>query len=91
MYDGVVIGSATIRYSDMMFLNFVIKPEFRDQGLETEAFKMFIEEYGIKRLWVDSENEKARRIYDKCGFIIDDKPRRIEMKLSPEADTNSGI
>lgn len=77
----IVIGSAEIKYPDMTLNNFFIYPQFRNKGYGTEAIKQFVEKFGVTNLWVSCENETARHIYEKNGFIVDNEPKCIAMKL----------
>ena len=76
-----VIGSGEIKYPDMTLNNFNIYPQYRGRGYGQEAIKLFIENFGITNLWVNPDNEIAKHIYEKNGFVIDDKPMFIAMRL----------
>lgn len=84
LIDGTVIGSAEIKYPDMTLNNFFIYPQFRNKGYGTEAIKQLVEKFGVTNLWVSCENETARHIYEKNGFIVNSKPKYIAMKLKRE-------
>ena len=44
-----------------------------------EIIKRFVADFGVTNLWVSHENEIAKHIYEKNGFVIDDKPKLVAM------------
>ena len=49
-----------------------IKPEYRGLGIGSQFFKYLEEKYSdvIFRLEVEAENERAVKVYEKCGFEV---------------------
>lgn len=49
-----------------------MKPEFRGLGIGSQFFKYLEEKYpeAIFRLEVEAENERAVKVYEKCGFEV---------------------
>jgi predicted GNAT family acetyltransferase len=76
-----VIGSAEIKYPDMTLNNFFIYPEYRNKGYGQKALKDFIKNFGITNLWVNPSNEAAKHIYQKLGFVLDESPNYVAMRL----------
>lgn len=58
-----------------------IKPEYRGLGIGSSFFEYIEKKYpdAILRLEVERENEKAIRVYEKCGY---EELPYMEMKLS---------
>lgn len=86
LLDGEVIGSAEIKYPDMTLNNFYLYPQYRGNGYGKKVIKQFIDDFGITNLWVSPENEIAKHIYEKNGFVIDDKPLFVAMRLKGGAE-----
>ena len=84
MLDGEIIGSAEIKYPDMTLNNFVLYPQYRSKGYGQEIIKRFVADFGVTNLWVSHENEIAKHIYEKNGFVIDDKPKLVAMRLKED-------
>lgn len=70
MMDGVQIGEAEIELNDKMLARFVIFEPYQNKGYGKQVIKMFIEKYGINKLWVRTDNERAIHVYESCGFKI---------------------
>ena len=81
-----IIGSAEIKYPSMTLNNFFLYPQYRNKGYGQEVIKQFVENYGITNLWVRSDNEIAKHVYEKSGFAIDDKPLFIAMRLKDKGE-----
>ena len=49
-----------------------VKDEYRGQGIASKFFEFIYEKYDgcLFRLEVEEENERARRVYEKCGFEV---------------------
>ena len=86
LLNGEVIGSAEIKYPDMTLNNFNILPQYQGKSYGQKAIKKFIDEFGITNLWVSPENEIAKHIYEKNGFMIDDTPLFIAMRIKGGAN-----
>lgn len=76
-----IIGTAEIKFPEMTLNNFFIYPQYRNKGYGQKAIEQFIKDFGITNLWVNVENEIARHIYEKSGFVVDDTPKYISMKV----------
>ena len=66
--DGTLIGTAEIEPNEKMLERFAILKPYQDKGYGQKALSTLIDVYGIKKLWVRSDNEKAIHIYEKFGF-----------------------
>ena len=86
LLNGEVIGSAEIKYPDMTLNNFNILPQYQGKGYGQKAIKQFIDDFGITNLWVSPENEIAKHIYEKNGFMVDDTPLFIAMRIKGGAN-----
>lgn len=75
-----VIGSAEIKYPSMTLNNFSIYPQYQGKGYGTEAIRQFVEKFGVTNLWVAPDNEIAKHIYEKNGFVVDRQPLFIAMR-----------
>lgn len=78
--DGEIIGAAEIKYPSMTLNNFHIHPHYRGKGYGQEALKQIIDTFGVTNLWVSAENDVAKHIYEKIGFVVDSEPKFIYMK-----------
>jgi len=66
--DGTLLGTAEIEPNEKMLERFVIFEPYQDKGYGQKALSALIAVYGVKKLWVRSDNEKAIHIYEKFGF-----------------------
>ena len=62
------IGFAEVSGTELCRLN--IYEPFQNKGYGQEALKQLIEKYGINKLCVVSDNDRAFHIYEKAGFQI---------------------
>ena len=67
--DGTLIGTAEIEPNEKMLERFVIFEPYQNKGYGQKVLSDLIDTYGIKKLWVRSDNERAIHIYEKVGFI----------------------
>lgn len=81
MLGDTVIGSAEIEYPNMTLNNFHIYPTYRNKGYGSEAVKLFVEKYGVTNLFVKPDNEIAKHVYEKNGFVSDSEPLYIAMRV----------
>lgn len=66
--DGTLIGTAEVSPDKKMLERFVIFEPYQDKGYGQEVLKELIDKYGIKSLWVRSDNPRAIHVYEKFGF-----------------------
>lgn len=68
--DGQKIGEAEIEIKGKMLSRLSIYPPYQDKGYGTEIVKMLNNKYGCNVLWVNADNKKAIRTYEKNGYEI---------------------
>lgn len=66
--DGTLIGRAEVEPNEKMLERFVIFEPYQNKGYGQKILSDLIDGYGIKKLWVRSDNEKAIHVYEKMGF-----------------------
>ena len=66
--DGTLIGTAEIEPNEKMLERFVIFEPYQNKGYGQQVLSDLIDTYGINKLWVRSDNERAIHIYEKAGF-----------------------
>ena len=66
--DGTIIGSAEIEPNEKMLERFVIFEPYQNQGHGHTALRDLIKVYGIRNLWVRSDNLRAIHLYERFGF-----------------------
>lgn len=76
-----VIGTAEIKYPEMTLNNFKIYSEYQNRGYGQKAIKQFANDFGATNLWVGPQNEVAKHIYEKNGFVVDGTPLFIAMRV----------
>lgn len=82
--DGTLIGTAEIEPNKKMLERFSIFEPYQNKGYGQQALSDLIDTYGIHKLWVRSDNERAIHVYEKADFrktketmfemVIDDIP-----------------
>ena len=77
-YDGIKVGEAEVDLENHMLSRLCIFEPYQNNGYGTEAVNMLTEKYGLNNLWVRSDNEKAIRVYERCGYSIS-KTTMLEM------------
>lgn len=45
-----------------------IFPPYQNKGYGTEIVKIFNEKYGCNCLWVNADNDRAIKVYEKNGY-----------------------
>ena len=85
--DGTLIGTAEIEPNEKMLERFVIFEPYQNIGYGQQVLSDLIDTYGIKKLWVRSDNEKAIWIYEKLGF----KRSKETMFEMVRGDTKSSV
>ena len=68
--DGILIGTAEVEPNEKMLERFVIFEPYQNKRYGQIVLSDLIDTYGIQKLWVRSDNEKAIHIYEKAGFKI---------------------
>lgn len=66
--DGKKIGEAEVDIKNKMLSRLVIYPPYQNKGYGTEIVKMLNEKYGCNCLWVNADNHKAIKVYEKNGY-----------------------
>ena len=66
--DGTLIGTAEIEPNEKMLERFVIFEPYQNKGYGQQVLSDLIDDYGIKKLWVRSDNKRAIHVYEKAGF-----------------------
>lgn len=73
------IGRAEIKIEEKELCNFEIFEPFQNKGYGTNALKLLSDKYNIQKLVVKSDNEIAKHIYEKIGFVLTE-PSYYNMK-----------
>ena len=68
--DGEKIGEAEIEIKEKMLSRLSIFPPYQDKGYGTQIVNMLNEKYGCDVLWVNADNKRAIRTYEKNGYAI---------------------
>ena len=69
IFDGdTKVGTAEVDINGKMLSRLNIFNYYQNQGYGTKVVKQLIDEYGINCLWVESKNDRAIHVYEKCGF-----------------------
>ena len=68
--DGTLIGRAEIEPNEKMLERFEIFEPYQNKGYGQQVLSDLIDGYGIKKLWVRSDNKKAIHVYKKAGFTV---------------------
>ena len=66
--DGEKIGEAEVEIKHKMLSRLAIFPPYQNKGYGTEIVKMFNEKYGCDNLWVNADNDRAIKVYEKNGY-----------------------
>lgn len=82
--DGTLIGEAEVELKSCMLAKLVIYPPYQDKGYGTQVVKQICDKYGCDNLWVKADNERAIRVYQKCGFKVG-KATMLEMRKEKKA------
>lgn len=67
---GEKVGEAEIELKGKMLSRLSIFPPYQNRGYGTEIVKMLNEKYGCNVLWVNADNKRAIRTYEKNGYAI---------------------
>jgi ribosomal protein S18 acetylase RimI-like enzyme len=66
--DGTLIGTAEIEPNEKMLERFAIFEPYQNKGYGQQVLSDLIDTYGIRKLWVRSDNKRAIHVYEKAGF-----------------------
>lgn len=66
--DGEKIGEGEVELKEKSLSRLSLYPPFQNKGYGTEVVKELNEKYGCKILWVNADNERAIRVYEKNGY-----------------------
>lgn len=66
--DDTLIGTAEIEPNEKMLERFTIFEPYQNKDYGQMVLSDLIDAYGIKKLWVRSDNERAIHVYEKAGF-----------------------
>jgi ribosomal protein S18 acetylase RimI-like enzyme len=66
--DGTLIGTAEIEPNEKMLERFAIFEPYQNKGYGQQVLSDLIDAYGIRKLWVRSDNKRAIHVYEKAGF-----------------------
>lgn len=64
------IGEAEVNLKDKMLSRLSIYPPYQNQGYGSCIVDMLNQKYGCDCLWVNADNERAIRVYEKNGYKI---------------------
>jgi len=81
--DGVNVGEAEVDLHGKMLSRLSIAEPYQGKGYGTEAVRMLNDKYGCNILWVNADNDKAIKTYEKNGYKID-KPGMYIMRRDSE-------
>ena len=76
---GNLIGTAEVDIKGKMLSRLNISDAYQGKGYGTEAVMMLTEKYNLDNLWVETKNEKAIHVYEKCGYV-QGRPTMIRME-----------
>lgn len=65
---GDKIGEAEVEIKGKMISRLSIFPPYQNKGYGTEIVKTLNEKYGCNCLWVNADNDRAVRVYEKNGY-----------------------
>ena len=81
--DGKKVGCLLVqnREDGTILDEIYLEDDYRNKGIGTDIIKKVIKDNGAVYLWVYKTNSKARKLYEKLGFVIVDKTEsRYRMK-----------
>ena len=69
LFDGdKKIGEAEVDIKGHMLSRLAIFEPYQNKGYGTRIVKELTEKYNLNVLWVESSNERAIHVYEKCGY-----------------------
>ena len=68
--DGEKIGEAEIKIKGKMLSRISIFPPYQNKGYGSQIVSMLNEKYGCEVLWVNADNKRAIRTYEKNGYVV---------------------
>lgn len=66
--NGEKIGEAEVELKGKMLSRLSIFEPYQNKGYGTEIVRILNEKYGCDCLWVNADNERAIRVYEKNGY-----------------------
>lgn len=66
--DGEKIGEAEVEIKSKMLSRLSIFPAYQNKGYGTRIVQMLNEKYNCDNLWVNADNERAIKVYEKNGY-----------------------
>lgn len=66
--DNEKIGEAEVDIKNKMLSRLSIFPPYQNKGYGTEVVEMLNKKYGCNCLWVNADNERAIKCYEKNGY-----------------------
>lgn len=66
--DGEKIGEAEVEIKSKMISRLSIFPPYQNKGYGTEIVQMLDDKYGCNCLWVNADNDRAIKVYEKTGY-----------------------
>lgn len=66
--NGEKIGEAEVELKGKMLSRLSIFEPYQNKGYGTEIVRILNEKYGCNCLWVNADNERAIRVYEKNSY-----------------------
>lgn len=66
--DETQIGECEVEMKSKQLSRLVIYEPYQNKGYGTQVVQMLTKYYGCDNLWVNSDNERAMHVYEKCGY-----------------------
>lgn len=74
--DGVVKGF--VRVNGDVIEKLFVEPALQNRGIGDALFRYAVETLGGRRLWVLEKNPRAIRFYERHGFHMTDRKKRVD-------------
>lgn len=82
--NGEKIGEAEIELKSNMLSKLSIFPPYQNKGYGTQIVNILNEKYGCEVLWVNSDNKRAIRVYEKTGYKIVEPTMFLMKRISEQ-------
>lgn len=66
--DDIKVGEAEIDLKSKMLSRLAIYEPYQNKNIGTQVVTDLTERYGLTNLWVNTDNERAIHVYEKCGY-----------------------